>query len=65
MLLNIFVENMMHFLGFSSKEEHLFEIELFCNIIKVFTATFNQFNASLMNKSINFFPTKSYWPKTF
>ncbi len=33
----------------SSKEQHLFEIEIFCNI---FTVIFNQFNASLMNKSI-------------
>ncbi len=38
----------------SSKEQHLFEIEIFCNIINVFTATFDQFNASLLNKSNNF-----------
>ncbi len=36
----------------SSKEQHLFEIEIFCNIISVFTVTFDQFNASLLNKSI-------------
>ncbi len=35
----------------SSKEQHLFEIEIFCNIINVFTVTFDQFNASLINKS--------------
>ncbi len=30
-------------------------MEIFCNIIKVFTVTFDQFNASLLNKCINFF----------
>jgi len=39
----------------SSEEQHLLEIEIFCNIINVFTVTFDQFNVSLMNKSINFF----------
>ncbi len=34
----------------SSKVQHLFEIESFCNIINVFIASFNQFNASLLNK---------------
>ncbi len=38
----------------SSKEQHLFEIEIFCYIINVSTVTFDQFNASLMNKSNNF-----------
>ncbi len=28
------------------KEQHLFEIEIFCYIINVFTVTFDQFNAS-------------------
>ncbi len=40
------------------KIQHLFEIEIYCNLINVFTDTFNQFNASLLNKSIyliNFF----------
>ncbi len=36
----------------SSKEQHLFEIEIFCGI-NVCTVTFDQFNASLLNKSIN------------
>jgi len=36
-----------------SKGQHLFEI--FCNIINVFTVTFDQFNASLPNKSIYLF----------
>ncbi len=30
----------------SSKEQHLFETEIFCNIINVFTVTFDQFNVS-------------------
>ncbi len=33
----------------SSKEQHLFEIGIFCNIINAFTVTFDQFNASLMS----------------
>ncbi len=45
----------------SSKEQHLFEIEIFSNIINVFAVTFDQFNASLMNKSINFFRTPNFW----
>jgi len=40
------------------KERDLFEIEIFCNIIHIFTVTFDQFNASLLNKSINFFKKK-------
>ncbi len=31
-----------------------FKIEIFCNIINVFTVTFDQFDASLLNKTINF-----------
>ncbi len=37
----------------SSKEQHLFETENFCNIINAFTVTFDQLNVSLLNKSIN------------
>ncbi len=37
------------------KEKHLLEIEIFCNIINVFTVTFDDFNACLLIKSINFF----------
>ncbi len=43
----------------SSKEEHLFKIEIFCNIMNVFTVAFDKFNASLLNKNINFF--KQFW----
>ncbi len=39
----------------SSKEQHLFEVEIFCNIIHVFTVTFDQFNASLLNRNMNVF----------
>ncbi len=35
-----------------SKEQHLFEIATFCYIVYVFTVTFDQFNASLLNKII-------------
>ncbi len=46
-LLNIFVETVIHFRWWieSSKEQHSFEIEIFCNIINVFTDTFDQFHA--------------------
>ncbi len=32
----------------------LFKIEIFCNIINVFTVIFDQFNAFFMDRSINF-----------
>ncbi len=38
-----------------SEEQHLSEIEMFYNIILVFIITFDQFKASLLNKSINFY----------
>ncbi len=34
------------------KKQDLFEIEIFCNIANVFTVTFDNFNASLLNKII-------------
>ncbi len=40
---------------YSSEEQHLSEIQLFCNIINVFI-TFDQFKASLLNKSIHLYP---------
>jgi len=36
---------------------HLFEIEIFCNILNLFTVTFDQFNTSLL-KNIHFFKSK-------
>ncbi len=47
----------------SSKEQHLFEIEILCNI-SIFTVSFDQINVSLQNKSINLF-LKVHWPQTF
>ncbi len=38
------------------------ETEIFCNILNVCTITFDQFNVSLMNKSIHFLK-KNYWPQ--
>ncbi len=42
----------------NSKEQHLFETEILCNIINVFTVTFDQFNAALLNKSVYLFQKK-------
>ncbi len=44
----------------SSEEQHLSEIEIFCNIINVFIIIFDRFKASLLNKSINFY---NFFPK--
>ncbi len=49
----------------SSTEQHLFETEIFCNIINGFTDTFGQFNASMLNKYNNSESQKSYWPHIF
>ncbi len=69
LLPNIFVETVIHFMFFrihrwieSSKEQHLFKIEIFWNIRNVFTLTIDQFNASLLNKKISL--KKSYWHQT-
>ncbi len=37
-------------LWWTEKKQHLFETEIFYNFINVFTVTFKQFNASLLNK---------------
>ncbi len=39
--------------------KYLFEIEAFCNNVKVFTVTFDQFTAPLLNKSIHTDPNKN------
>ncbi len=52
--------------AYSSKEQHLFETENF-NLKKVFSATFDQFNAALLNKSSHFL-TQNYltrWAQKF
>ncbi len=41
-----------------SKRSAFLEIEIFCNIINVFTITVDEFNASFLNKSIAFFKKK-------
>ncbi len=58
MLFLIFVETVIHLFQDFSKEEHFLKMINLCNIINVFTATFDQFNASLMNKRITFFQKK-------
>ncbi len=50
----MFVKTMIHFLGYLKHLFYLFEIEIFCNIIHVFTVTFEQFNTTLSNKCINY-----------
>ncbi len=49
------------------KEPHLFVIGIFCNIITVFTVTFDEFKASLLNERIHLFQKKkkSSWSQTF
>uniref|UniRef100_A0A8C2BT07 Coatomer subunit zeta n=1 Tax=Cyprinus carpio TaxID=7962 RepID=A0A8C2BT07_CYPCA len=37
------------------EDDYLSKIEIFCNIINVFIINFDQFKASLLNKSINFY----------
>ncbi len=41
------------------KRTAFWEIEIFCNIINVFAINYKQFNASVQNRSINFFFFKS------
>lgn len=48
----MFVEHNF-FGGIFLKEQHLFEIDMFCKIINVFTVVFDHFNPSLLSKSIN------------
>ncbi len=64
-LLNIFVETNIYILIIlwwieSSKEHHLFEIEIYCNITIVFSATFDQCIISIPNKSISSFKTWTF-----
>ncbi len=58
-LLNVNVESVVQFFFFQNllngkwKKQHLFEIEIFSYSVKVFTVTFDHFNASLINKGVN------------
>ncbi len=38
-------------------------MEIFCNVINVFTVAFDEFNVSLLNKTINFLKkmTSNFW----
>ncbi len=45
------------------KEQHLFQMEVSCNIINVFIVTFDQFIASFLNQNINFL--QKYWLRLF
>ncbi len=53
-LLSDFVETDICFQGtlmnLKFKEQYLFEIEMFCKMLNIFAVTFDQFNASLLNK---------------
>ncbi len=70
---NMFVETFISFIviHFSKCDTvHLFQGSLMNRKlnrknINIFTVTLDQFNVSLLNKSINFFKNKSYWPQTF
>ncbi len=53
---NIFVETIIHFFN-EQKEQHLFETDLLFTLY-VSLLWLDQFNASLINKSINFFHKK-------
>ncbi len=65
---NMFMEMVIHFIFHNSlmkiipppprKTKHLFEIKIFCNI-NVFSVSFDQFNVSLLNKSLNLFKKKN------
>ncbi len=64
-LLNIFVETVIHFhSGFLDeyKEQNLFETEIFCNIINVFTVAIDWCNTS--NKVLMSLTEKN-WTQTF
>ncbi len=56
----IFVESIIHFLGFFDHYTAFIWNRNLCNIINVFTVTFDQLNVSLLNKSINSFQKKSH-----
>ncbi len=60
---NIFVQTMMHFIFQDSQMKEQFFFNRNIVIINVFTGTFDQFNASSINKSINSLRI-SYWPQS-
>lgn len=42
------------------KQQYLFEIELFCNNVKVFNSALDKFDASLLNRTISFIKTQKW-----
>jgi len=57
LLLNIFADTVFqdYLLNKNSNYWHLFEIHIFCKTINTLILTFDQINASLLNKSIHFY----------
>jgi len=57
-LFNIFVEiliqKMDYLMNMKFKRTVFIVTNFFCNYLKIYTVTFDQFNASLLNKNINF-----------
>ncbi len=53
-----FVENCMYFSElfeeYEVRNQRLFKMEIFCNIINVFTVNFDQLNVFFLNKSMFF-----------
>ncbi len=70
LLLNNFVETLIHLVSVCFDELKVKknwidaekDCEILCDIINVFAVTFDQFNATLLNKSFHFFiENKSYF----
>ncbi len=59
-----FFQNIIFWWKGSSEEQNWSEIEIFCNIMNVFIITYDQFKASLLNKSINFYNLPPLQKKT-
>ncbi len=63
MLLNSFVETMIHFFKDSLRNrDNLFTIANICNYKNIFTGTFDGFNASLLNTRV--VRVFAYWLKS-
>ncbi len=56
--INIFVK-MSGFFDEYNVQKYCLKLDLFCDIINVFTVTFDHFNASLANTNINYFIKKN------
>ncbi len=63
-LLNIFVKMWFFSELFDEnkvQKNSIWNINIFCNILNVFNVTFEQCNASLLNKCINFYWAPNFW----